>query len=568
VQAIATHPSLAVCNVRSRGRLHRPSAGTICFLSFLAVYLIAVSLIAARGLTFPLGSDGVSRVGIADRILFSRDPHLAAIGFVWSPLPIMVLLPLVALKPLLPILVSEGLAGTIVSALFMAGAVAQLRGILVDSGVRRVWLWALTGAFALHPMIVLYAANGMSEAPFIFFLLVAGRRLLRWTRTREVDSLVATGFYLALCYLTRYEAIFAVVAAAMVVAAVSATNSDGGLRRRLRSATVDSLLVGGPFAFSFVAWAAASWLLTGSAFEQFTSTYGNQVQLQTKGLAGHLSLFASQTLHWTVGLEPFLVLAGLACLVMVVRRRDWAALTIPAMLGAVFAFMTYAFVSGKLDSEIRYFILAIPLTVVMVGMAVAPPPDWVGSRGEARWLSVRLLRPLRHLAPLVLVVSMLVTMPIALATLLNPANDSSNARAVGALLNLGPLTSGQRLAATRADVSLAVSHHIDSLHLGRGSVLLDDFDGFLIPMTSDDPAQYVTTSDRDFQEILSDPGASGVRYVLIPEDTGLGTLDAVNRAYPGAYANGRGIGRLVMTFYDHSDGQMNWRLYQVGSPAT
>jgi hypothetical protein len=99
-------------------------------------------------------------------------------------------------------------------------------------------------------------------------------------------------------------------------------------------------------------------------------------------------------------------------------------------------------------------------------------------------------------------------------------------------------------------------------------VLLDDFDGFLIPMTSDDPAQYVTTSDRDFQEILSDPGASGVRYVLIPEDTGLGTLDAVNRAYPGAYANGRGIGRLVMTFYDHSDGQMNWRLYQVGSPAT
>jgi hypothetical protein len=75
----------------------------------------------------------------------------------------------------------------------------------------------------------------------------------------------------------------------------------------------------------------------------------------------------------------------------------------------------------------------------------------------------------------------------------------------------------------------------------------------------------VITSDTDFQQILSDPSANGVEYVLIPSDSGMGTLDAVNRAYPGVYATGRGIGTLVTTFHDNSDSHTDWRLYRVSS---
>src|SRR5919204_6676355 len=64
--------------------------------------------------------DAWSRVGNAYYVLFSRDPHLAAIGFVWSPLPSLLELPLVVLHGVSPALVSEGFAGSILSALAMA----------------------------------------------------------------------------------------------------------------------------------------------------------------------------------------------------------------------------------------------------------------------------------------------------------------------------------------------------------------------------------------------------------------------------------------------------------------
>jgi hypothetical protein len=75
----------------------------------------------------------------------------------------------------------------------------------------------------------------------------------------------------------------------------------------------------------------------------------------------------------------------------------------------------------------------------------------------------------------------------------------------------------------------------------------------------------VITSDTDFEQILADPSANGVKYVLIPEDTVEGTLDAVNRAYPGAYATGKGIGKLVETFHDTSDNETDWRLYRISA---
>ena len=50
------------------------------------------------------------------------------------------------------------------------------------------------------------------------------------------------------------------------------------------------IVVVAPLVAAVVCWAVISWVITGSLFEQFTSTYGNQVQLQTRGLGGAASL--------------------------------------------------------------------------------------------------------------------------------------------------------------------------------------------------------------------------------------------------------------------------------------
>jgi hypothetical protein len=111
----------------------------------------------------------------------------------------------------------------------------------------------------------------------------------------------------------------------------------------------------------------------------------------------------------------------------------------------------------------------------------------------------------------------------------------------------------------------SVAAYIDSLHPGRGSVLVDDFLGFVIVMTSNHPEQFVITPDRDFQPILADPAQAGVRYLLVPPDRQLGSLDALNRAYPHLYDDGGGIATLVREFDDVSDLGTNWRLYSLTS---
>src|SRR5690606_5766592 len=71
-------------------------------------------------------SDAVSRVANAFYVLYSRDPHLGAIGFVWNPLPsLLELLPLLA-YPIIPAIATAGLAANLLTALFAAGTSLML----------------------------------------------------------------------------------------------------------------------------------------------------------------------------------------------------------------------------------------------------------------------------------------------------------------------------------------------------------------------------------------------------------------------------------------------------------
>src|SRR4029077_2692106 len=266
--ALPRSRSLALPTVR----LPRPNEQAIVFVVVLGFYLIVASLLVFSGNA--LAGDGVSRVATANRILFSRDPHLAAVGFVWSPLPNLVLLPLVTCNFLWRALVREAFAGNIISSAFMAGAVWQLLGFLRDIGAGRTMRLILTASFALHPMIVLYAANSMSEAQFIFFLLLVVRYLARWLRTNDSGPLVVTGLGLGLAYLTQYEAVAAAAAVVPIVALGSYLRSAGTRASRLTLAICDCLIACTPIAVAFVLWAVASWVITGVPFQQFSSAYG------------------------------------------------------------------------------------------------------------------------------------------------------------------------------------------------------------------------------------------------------------------------------------------------------
>ena len=107
-----------------------------------------------------------------------------------------------------------------------------------------------------------------------------------------------------------------------------------------------------------------------------------------------------------------------------------------------------------------------------------------------------------------------------------------------------------------------IAADLDALRLAPGTVLLDDFLGFAMPLSSRNPTQFAITSDRDFQSILADPAGNGIRYVLVPDPVEQGRLDAVNRRSPSLYANGAGMATLVRQYPNDAD-RVGWRLYHL-----
>ncbi len=577
---LVREPERAIARAWQRARSRRLSVAAACFLACLAVYLVAAWWVSSHGLTYALdGGDAVSRVEAANRVLFSRDPHLAAIGFVWGPLLEVLLLPLVALKPIWPALVTQSLAGDITSAAFTAAACWQLFRLVRELGVGLRLALLLTAALALDPLVALHAVDGMSEGWFLFFLISVVRELNRWLRSGSSTALAACGMYLGVSYLARYETAAAACGVVAVVVVATVARSKSPFRERLREASLGTAVVLTPFVVAFLGWAAASWVITGTPFQQFASVYGNSKSLAARGItapstAGQLLVNVDQQLHSMIGLEPLLPLIAIAFICVVVRRRDWSALAGPVVLGAVFTFMTYAIVTREIIPLLRYLIVEIPLTLILLATVLAPSRDRAtlaaavpaesGGPGHRR-RRARLRRGKvwsrvgRGALVTGAVAAVALSMGFGLETVENPVSDRQVAPVVQALVN------GTALPASAHPlvVDQEVVAYLDARHLPPGSVLMDDFIGYPIEMLSANPRQFVITSDSDFQQVLADPATFHVRYVLIPPPRGLGLLDAVNRDYPGAYATGKGIGKLVKTFTDPSGYATDWRLYRV-----
>ena len=300
-------------------RYTRISAATLLFAGLLLVYLAVAAWLVF--LHHSIMEDALSRVANAQYVLFSREPKLANIGFVWTPLPSLLVLPFLPLKALWPPLVEQGFLANILSAVAMAASARVLVGLLDDLWVPPRVALTLVVAFGLQPIIVWFGANGMTEALLILFLLLTSRCLVRWLNDDDFRHLMAAGGYLALGYLARYEMLAAGCAAVALIAIVTWRRlSKEQASRRNAAIVADTLLVGAPLLAAFLFWAIASWVIIGHPFDQFSSAYGNSALVETGGgkAAVNHTLIVMQ---WLL-LAPVLPLVVIAASVIAVRRRD------------------------------------------------------------------------------------------------------------------------------------------------------------------------------------------------------------------------------------------------------
>jgi hypothetical protein len=548
---------------------------SVVFAGAFALYLAVGYWLQVRQ-GFIVG-DSLARAQAAGSVMFSRDPHLAAIGFVFTPLTAMVQIPAVALGPAFPALLERAYAASLISAAFMAGAVVQILTMGLDRGLPRRYVLAITAMFALHPMIVFYGSNGMSEAPFIFFATWATRRLILWVVDDDVHHLVAAGaIAMALAYLSRYDGLACVVAAGAFVAITTYLRAPRP--PRIRRAVLDLVVVSGPGIVAFLGWAAVSWLITGETFAQFSSLYGNAEILKQSGavdpgFVGGMSFSIVAVLLLAPALVPLAFWAG----AIRWRRPRAAMLAAPAaVFGSALLFQMLAHSAGSTFPFLRFYIIAIPFAASLALLAVpdgtfvaptrpgrnAPPPAVVpttrGRSSVRRYTAVAAVfalcvpvggwgMSLRTYAP----------QEYALAEVIAPEPDDGS-----------PLRESQRRLAMNFSTERRIARYLDGMQLPDGSVLTDTVFGFAVVAASKRPKVFVVPSDADFARILNNPAANGVRYLLTVPVIGRGTADKLNRRYPTLYDSGADVATLELEIPNdgvaiESGGQPDWRLYRV-----
>ena len=525
-------------------RRPRVTEGRLVMLACAVVYL-GVALWFWRSGLVP--GDAMSRVANAYYTLYSRDPHLAALGFVWNPLPSLMLLPALPLSLMFPALTQDALIAGIASALSMAGAVTVIHDMLRRLGVRRLPRLVLTLAVALHPMILIYAGNGMSESLFLLCLAGAARGLQQWLAEGRAESLVVVGLALGLSYGTRYEALAPAAAVPVVVFLVSWWRARGsGLRRH--TAIADAMLVGLPALAAVALWAVASKLIVNQWFATFSSEYGNSAQVSAN--AGGIASMTGDTapdrlaygLTQLLGLHPALPLAAFVAGAVALYRRDPRLLAPVSVFGSVLAFDNLAFLAGSSFGWLRFQIATIPLVVLLVGGAIARRPSRLPAgltpataRGVAPVPASsprpgRAAGPLGSLGIVAALTAALVGAPASLWVLNTPAlarEESEWFTPDGAARTSGLTRLNHRVAAD-----------LDAMGLPDGAVVTDSAYAFAIIIASDHPEQFVINSDRDFREALEDPAGHGARYLLVST---AGAADAVRLRHPGPSRSEPGV---------------------------
>ncbi|MGG4396205.1 hypothetical protein ABEX25_18040 [Paenibacillus thiaminolyticus] len=492
-------------------------------------------------------TDAMSRVANAFYVLYSGDPHLGAIGFVWNPLPSLVEIAFLAFYPLFPALASSGLAGVFMSSLF-AGCTAALLVQAGDShGLSRWISVAISLLFAFNPFMFLFGMNGLSDAPFIFFTMYSVVHLTYWFKDRNVGSLLKLSLALAMAFWTRYEAVpfgiglgLTVILALLFRADKKPEAGTTGFRNKYQQIESIMTLVWSPIVYSGLLWILLNYLIMGNPFYFLNSEYSNVEQSamlasdqQFMHLIGHpfnsLLFVLKKMAYFSIPL------VGVVLLRIINRRAHlWELAGLAAIVFSIVALQYLLLVKGTSFGWFRYFMYVFPITVAWIPFELSKVKKSLWNSGIA-------------------VASLVLSAVVLTWAWFNPdiAPDENKMLHAQEHANL-------------QEVDREVARYLDS-ELRQDKILMDSYSAFYIILNSEKPSRYIITSDFNFRDALADPQGQGVDYILSPMPNISSALSADNRLYPDFYEKGAEWCELHKEFGDENGGL--WRLYKVKKEA-
>jgi hypothetical protein len=357
-----------------------------------------------------LYGDAVAHLGIARRILDSRNPGLVQLGGVWLPLPHLLMLPFVQKLEWW----QNGLAGAWPSLICYIASVAGLYRLSRHLLFPR-WAFVATAFYALNPNLLYLSTTAMTEPLFLALLIwttlltVECIAAIRAERPAVASSrLILVGIFIMAAVYTRYDGWILGAAAWCVLTFVLARNQALWRRVVPAFAVFTLLTVAGP-----ISWLAYNQHFLHDPFDFIRGPYSaTAIEKKTMPPNGHhhrgwhnpawALLFYTRTAQvdaafWETG---FLVMAAaVAGLVLAVRRRMVLS---SLLLWIPLPFYIYSVAYGSVPIFIpqlwphsyynsRYGMELLPALAIFTFIAV----QWLEGRwGGKQPLVLRLMQPI------------------------------------------------------------------------------------------------------------------------------------------------------------------------------
>ena len=441
--------------------------------------------------------DSLARTNDAKEMIFSRDPHAAALGVYWMPLPTVVQLPLLAiLEPLR----HPDFAGPLSTALFGGGTILVLTRICRDLGLSRVSGFFVSLAYGLNPVIAYYAANGMSEGAEFFFIAVALWGLLRFVKDERNSSAVIAATGLAGLAMSKYEALPVILLASLVLVGLQLKRLPRG---QWHETALNLSIIVLPSVFFVGLWLIYQKFILGSffAFRHVGINTGNDATPGVRALVGSWPATIRFVAQWMVLLFPPAALL-IPALILPPWRKMMAGFTVAAMGVLTILTTAYYIYTGRSVGEPRYF---TPIIIVGTIALVL-----VAARLPRRSLSHFLIDPAVVLAVVVAGYSG------AIAEAHANTSVEGEPRVFKLAEGIYDPTPGKN---DSSMLAAQTARKLDSLLRPGDRVLIDERYDSQVNLFSTKSDQVVTNSDRDYEQLVSPTGIEArIGFAILPHD--------------------------------------------------
>jgi hypothetical protein len=514
---------------RPRREHWRPSPAFIESAVIFVVFLAAYFAIGYRVVVdlHVVNYDALSRMAHAFFVWHNDPAKLAAIGFVWPPIQTLAFLPFTLIKPLATSLTA--LPAT--SAAFAAGMLVALNAVFRLVEMRPWARWSLLVAFGINPMVVYYAANGMAESVYLFFLVTGVYFLLRWHLGGGAHLLALVGTFFGLAALSRWEmAPYALLVGLALGLILYVRKADA------REVEGSVLLYLAPIAYLAASWLFFSWLIVGDPFHflefgpasaDLSASQGQLTEVSLRGLP--TATIAEYLLLLNLVLFPLAVIVAPSLFASALAKRDLMSLVLALLVitnAAVTAFLFWRNHDSNLF-QLRYNMRAMPLA--MIGAAWL---FWV-------WRASRARHVIWGATLLILVASLPLTwQTMQTYTYQYEENVFLTALASGEDQE-GNIAIGGYPIGIRSERDMA-DHITDELPR-ETQILTDDAQSLGVMLLTGSPDRFIDRiddGDDDFKEIRDAPFGK-VDYFLVATDERCRPPceDLVRTRYPGVLAD-------------------------------